>query len=79
MDQVRIEGSVLLVFDCPGLMKLDHLVGNAPSFQLCVDAGFVVWRFCSTSARIWPTHVTFAVPCLGIAHDARGGQALSGV
>ncbi len=61
MEHVRIEGSVLLAFERAGLVKLDQLVGNAPRFHVCVDAAFAVWRFCATSARIWPTHVSFAV------------------
>ena len=41
MDQVRVEGSVLLAFDRCGIMKLEQFVGNAPRFLVCVDAGLL--------------------------------------
>ena len=54
----------MLAFNRAGLVKLDQLAGNAAGFYVCVDAGFAVWRFCATSARIWPTHITFAIRIL---------------
>ena len=44
-----------------------------------LDAGFAVWRFRATSARIWPTHVISADLTHGICQNALGGQAVSGV
>ena len=32
-DQVRVEGSVVLVFDCAGLVKLDQFAGDAAGFR----------------------------------------------
>ena len=52
---------------------LDQFRIDAARFRVRVDAEFAVWRFCAASARIWPTHVTFAVRSLGSAHDACGG------
>ena len=34
MDQVRVEGSVLLAFDRSGFVEFDQLVGNAPRFHV---------------------------------------------
>ena len=72
VDQIRVEGSVLLAFDCSGFVEFDQLVGNAPRFHVCVDAGFSVWPFCATTVPTWRTRVVFAVHSLGNTQDARG-------
>ena len=53
-DQVRVKGSVLLVFDRACLVKLDQLRGDAGGFRVQVDIGSATWRSCVLSARIWP-------------------------
>jgi hypothetical protein len=54
MDQVRVEGSVLLAFDRAGLVKLDQFADDAAGFRGRVDIGFAALRFCLLGARIWP-------------------------
>jgi hypothetical protein len=70
MDQIRVEGSVLLAFDRSGFVEFDQLVGNAPRFHFCVDAEFFGWPFCASSVPTWPTLVVFAVRSLGNVQDA---------
>ncbi len=45
VDQIRVEGSVLLAFDRSGLVEFDQLVDNAPRFHVCVGAGVFALAF----------------------------------
>jgi hypothetical protein len=43
-NQVRVGGSVLLVFDRAGLLKANQLRGDATGFRVCL--AFTVWHSC---------------------------------